>query len=363
MTKERITIGLDLGYSYTKIVGDNNKKTIFPSFAVESSTSVFQSTGVMVEKKPFNSKQALRNLQVTYNGVDYYVGRSALNQSRNADSLLTSGRVGTEQELILGLTAIALISSSDDISVDGLMLGLPISEMNMLGNKLKTMYSGIHSVKLTNIQNGQSVEKKIYIDDVRVIQQSVAALYSEVFDLKGKPKTDKRRPELREEVGIIDIGYRTTDFVVAEQLSLKNHLSDTLEIGISNVHEEVRRVLKQKYNFERNLSQIEKYVQKKKIVLDGRNIDLTRNINDAKKAVASQIATEIKNSWRDDVREFSTILLVGGGSVALGASLIQEFTAQAEVIDDAQMANAKGYLAFYKAQKNLEEKRQTQQTS
>jgi plasmid segregation protein ParM len=355
---ELLDVGLDLGFSYVKAVANNNTQVVFKSLATPTSTQLFGNTGVGVDEEgDFDPKSAKNNLEVHYGDKKFYVGNYALEQSRNADSLITSDRVGTIQELILGLTAIGLISNTKNIEVSGLMLGLPITELKM-AEKLKNVFSGTHKIKLHDRVNGSTTKKVINIKNVSVIQQSVAALYSKVFNLSGNPKKDNAE-KMRGKVGIVDIGYRTTDLVGTKKLRLSNHLSDTMEIGISNVFEHIKSYLKSKYNFERNLSQIEEYVNMGYIMLDGEKVDLIPIIEKQKEKIIEQINNKIKTLWRDEIREFSALYLAGGGSVLLQKQLENKFSS-AELIEEPQMANAKGYLAYLNVQKNLEKKQKQQ---
>ncbi|MFW6009183.1 MAG: hypothetical protein ACOCP8_07980 [archaeon] len=340
---ERIRVGLDLGFSNIKSISNNGKEVVFNSLAVESSTKVFTSPAFSFNSKEgFDANSALHSLEVSYDGQDYYVGPYALEQSRNVDSLLTSERVGTKQEKILGLTAIGLLSTAQNVTVDALMLGLPVTEFS-LAEKLKKTFSGEHKIVLRNTTTGKEIEKNIVINKVNVMQQGVAVLYAEMFNLDGSINNTKTT-KLKAKVGTIEIGFRTTDLVVTKDLRFINPLSGTLELGVSNVYEHIKSYLKSKYNLQKNLSDIEEYVKQGYIFLDGQQINLKHEINSIIKIIVNQIENNIKTMWRDELREFSVIYLAGGGSILFENELKKRFP-NSVMVESAQMANAKGYLA------------------
>jgi len=341
---EFLEIGLDLGFSNVKAIANNGRKFVFPSIISETGTELFENMSVIGKsKKKFNAKNAVKNLKVEFGDEKYYIGQNAINQGRNVDNLLTNQRIGKESELILGLTAIGLLSTNDEIRVD-LMLGLPLTELD-LADKLKKLFKGTHKIDIYDNKRGSSISKKIIINSVKVIQQSVAALYSEVFHLNGAVNK-QRINELRDLVAIVDIGYRTTDLVVTKDLGFITRLSSTIEIGVSDIYRSLKQYLKNSdLNFDKNLAQIEEYVKKGYLILDGEKIDLTEQIEHYTNLVAEQLTTEIRNLWKDSLREFSGIYFVGGGSILLEEKLRKEFKSF-NILEEPQFSNAKGYLAY-----------------
>jgi plasmid segregation protein ParM len=71
-----ISIGLDIGYGYTKAVASNGKKIIFPSLVGEGFKR--QYGGLFFEHK-LNTD----NMHVEIDGTDYFIGKLASMESRN----------------------------------------------------------------------------------------------------------------------------------------------------------------------------------------------------------------------------------------------------------------------------------------
>ena len=347
---ELLEIGLDLGFSNVKAIANNGKKFVFPSIVSEVRSEIFPSMSVVGGKsKGFEPKKAVKKLKVEFNNEKYYIGKYAVDQGRNVDNLLTNQRIGDQSELILGLTAISLLSTSKEVRVD-LMLGLPLTELS-LADRVKKLFKGTHHIKVFDNKKGVSVEKTIIVNSIRVMQQSVAALYSELFNLNGTIKKEKVK-KLQDEVAIIDIGYRTTDLVVTKELGFINNLSSTIEIGVSDIFRNIKQYLKNSdLNFDKNLAQIEEYVQKGYLILDGKKINLEDQINHQIKVVTQQLTTEILNLWKDDLRGFSGIYLAGGGAILLEDTLKEHFD-RFSILEDPQFSNAKGYLSYLKVRKN-----------
>ena len=177
-----------------------------------------------------------------------------------------------------------------------------------------------------------------------VIPEALAAWYDDVIVEQGDEVTlDADR--LSVPVAIIDIGGRTTDFVVVKDQGVIHGSSGSLPCGMLDVKQQVADGIQERFDLER-LSEplIARAVEHQVVRLQGRDHDVSEWVEAAKREVVARIHAETRRQLGLGI-ELDRVLFVGGGTVALAAHIADWFPHQAIAAHPA-FANARGMLKY-----------------
>lgn len=320
-------IGIDLGFGFVKTT-NGEKEYIFPSVVGAGLDLTYRSELTMYV-------DPIQNLAVTVDGKKHFVGELAIRQSEIVSRSLNENHAQEKNTKVLLLTALALYvqGESEEFNV---VTGLPPSYY--LANKdiLADLIKGTHSITI-NI-DGKERKKVITVNNVKIIPQPMGTLFHKLFDSKG---VISDRELSRSKAGIIDVGFRTTDFSVVDKLEYIDKLSYSTATGMANVYAIIAEHLRNQYRIYKENYELEEIIQKGQIKVAGQVHSLEQIKKDVFEQVSAKILTEMNSIW--DIREMDIILLSGGGGKMLAEYLLPEL-GNATLIEDAQMANVNGYM-------------------
>ena len=182
--------------------------------------------------------------------------------------------------------------------------------------KLKEMIRGTHNITYHN-QNGEDETRQIQIEKIHVIPQPIGSIFNQIFDEQGN-LTNKALANSK--LGVVDIGFKTTDFSIFDHLQYIERGSSTMDTGISKCFSVIANKLRQESNINVELYRIFQFVESGMIKIKGKEY----NISNLKKRVythsAAAIAADLNRLWENDW-DIDSILLSGGGSVPLAEYL------------------------------------------
>ncbi|HAT4343448.1 ParM/StbA family protein [Clostridium perfringens] len=288
-------IGLDIGRGYVKGYSELNglqKKCMFKS--------------IIGEGRALNFADYEDPIMINFKNEDWFIGLLAEQESqtpiRNSkDSKITE----TAQTLIAA--ALSQLVVEEEVKI---MLGVPYKSFrkSVLEEILET-YKG-KEVKVKDKINGGT--KEIKIVDIMIFRESDAALYWQVRDNKSNNKP----------VGLVSIGFRSTEMSYFDKgLKFNDKKSDTLEFGNRSVMNNVKDKLL-------NMG----------IIKDINEIDTSNDYEDMKKSAYALASENIEQQIEDKWVNLSEMDIYIAGGTALNMKFDNKF----KVIEDAQMATAKG---------------------
>jgi plasmid segregation protein ParM len=319
-------IAIDIGYGFVKLLS-GQQAIRFPSVVGRGRELNYLS--------PLSkNNQPLDNLQVNINGQNYFVGNLAIRQSELASRSLEQNRVVDPNAKILLLTAIGLLSQWEDQKFN-LVTGLPTSYYANYGKEWIRELTGQYNIGIR--QNGQMKQKKVSLREVCVIPQPFGTLYDQMLNTIGNTINQELSEMI---VGIVDIGFKTTDYAVADKLEFIEHLSSSTSTGLANVHRLLANYLQKNFNLEKQDYELDEIVEEAAVRVAGKTQDLSTARNEFFTEIARKIINEISSRW--DYRQFDIILLTGGGGEALAQYIIPHFPNMV-LVDNAQYANARGF--------------------
>jgi plasmid segregation protein ParM len=177
-----------------------------------------------------------------------------------------------------------------------------------------------------------------------VIPEALAAWYDHVIDEQGGEVT-LAEERLGAPVAVVDIGGRTTDYVVVADQAVVHDASGSLRCGLLDVKRQVGEGIRAKYDLEViGERTVEQAVQKGRVRLYGQDQDVSAQVREAKQQVLERIHAETRRQLGLGA-ELDRVLFVGGGTVALAEHVRDWFPNQA-VAEHPAFANARGMLKY-----------------
>lgn len=287
-------IGLDIGRGYVKgytEINEEKKECLFKSVIGEGRNIEFS-----LYKDP---------IMIQFENEDWFVGLLAEKESQ---TLIRNSKDSKTTHTVKVLMAAALneLAVEDNVKI---MLGVPYKSFRRsVLNDVIEEYKGA-TIEVKDKINGGT--KKVKIIDINIYREGDAALYWELRD-----------KEINKAVGLVSIGFRTTELSFFEKdLVFNDKKSDTIEFGNRSVMNNVKDKLLENG-----------------VIKDLNEIDTSNDYEELKKKAYS-IATEnveqqIEDKW---VNLDEMDIYIAGGT-----SLNMDFDKRFKRVKDAQSATAKG---------------------
>ncbi len=326
-------VGIDVGFGFTKAYNGKNS-VIFKSLIGDATDIQFRSL--------LGDEASTSSLHITLDDKSYFLGSYAELQSNIREFTLDQDKLLEDFVKILAITAAGLVT--DTSAPINVVSGLPVGYLKRDSKRLKDMIHGVHEITFHH-GNGQNETKRIHIDKIHVIPQPIGSIFNLIFDEQGKIK-DKSLA--KQKLGVVDIGFKTTDFSIFDHLQYIERGSSTMDTGISKCFSVIANKLRQESNLSIELYRMYKFIESGMIKIRGKEY----NISNLKKRVyghaASAIASDLNRLWENDW-DIDSIILSGGGSIELAEYLSPNIDGNVIPIGrgiDARFNNVQGYCKF-----------------
>lgn len=322
-TSPPVIRAIDLGWGYCKyskadLVDETITYHSFPSLAPRAANSDL--AGSLLGGRD--------TVRVTVSGTDYEVGPDTSDlDSSDSSRNLNNGYVYSDQYMAVYLGALHYMGESQ---IDLLVCGLPVSNMQA-APKLKEILEGEFEV-----QPGQMVKVK----EVLVIPQPLGGLYY----CLGKSKEIDGLEDMKEETNLIlDIGFLTFDFLLANGTKVIENRSGATNGGVSKVLRSVAESVSKKFGINySNLSALDKGLRKRKIKIAGEVESLDEHIKATRDVLESSV-TYCKNI-SGEAGDIDNIIVLGGGATIYRKTIELAYPKHSiVVVEDAQLCNVQGF--------------------
>jgi len=338
-------VAVDLGYGFVKAISSSGKRVIFPSLVGKGYDRGI--TNILGD-----TPNDIFNMHVNITGEDYFVGELA-NESRSLSRIFERERFNHLYTHILLNTAIQLVTDGRGGSVN-LSTGLPLDFYQAQAKDFQSSIIGIQSH--IDWKSGLlfEVAKQVNIERALVFPQGASAIFSALINHDGK-FTYPHFMHQGSLIGLIDIGFRTTDFVVVEiqengSFVPKAKLSGTVDDGVNNLYRDIRQAYKtQTGGADLSEHYISRILKDERLMYKGNKIDFSQIIQSSKKSIATNIVDRLKNVWAEESDLFDAIFLAGGGGELFEPYIQPHFDNRLLKITESQFANTIGYLRLGKA--------------
>ncbi|MZK53308.1 ParM/StbA family protein [Clostridium beijerinckii] len=287
-------LGIDVGYSNTKIYSKEGSD-IFLSTMEEGTNEV--------------NKKAIK---IEYKNKEYTIGE------KTGKFSVDLNKIKDETFILCLYTAIAR-QMKDTVADIELVTGLPAEYFK---SQKQELINSLEGTTVNLVINDEP--KRFTIKKVLVFPQSAGLFILNPQNFEGNDNI------------VIDIGGLTVDVSVFDSYTLKK--PGTYELGMLKLYDKVVQALKSEpYSVSYDLLAAEKIINTKKIIKDGKSMDVADLINKILRDHTDLIIRTVKNGFS----EYDTCIrnFVGGGAYMLKDYL------PVEVKKDDIYTNAK---AFYK---------------
>lgn len=306
-------VAVDVGYGYTKAVMPGKQVCFASAVAPAPADDLRGALGRAVE------------MPLVIDGERRVVGEAALAVGGQRP-WATDAAARADYVRLVAASLVRLGVPAGDVQ---LYVGVPLGYYREQREPLRALLEG-RTIRAG--QDGGAIAQ-YRIVSVRVLPQGLGAYATAVHD----------HPDLRRQpVGVVDIGYRTTDFVIVRHgpAGAEPVKYGSTDIGVQAVADYCRARLREQ-GVPADVGRVEQTLEAPEpvIVYRGRRYELP--VAEAEKAVADRIAEAVQHAWADDLDYLHAVLLTGGG----GRKLHAHFSwPHKRVPADPLYANARGYL-------------------
>ena len=320
-----IPVGLDDGYAYTKVALPDDRLVVIPSRARVGQAGVTWIHQGQQRIFEYETEDTLYAVGTVDGAPTHFEGYpwSGLNRAIAQHALQEAGLAGRTVHAVSGLPVSAFYRKSGE------------RRHETITKKQESLKQSVRPI---------SDALPVGIAFHEVIPEALAAWYDAVIVEKaGEALLDET--QLSVPVAIVDIGGRTTDYVVVKDQGILHASSGSLQCGMLDVKQRVAEGIQERFDLE-NLSEqlIAQAVEQKIVRLQGKDHDVTALVDAAKREVVERIHAETRRQLGLGV-ELDRILFVGGGTMALAEHIANWFPHQA-IAKHPAFANARGMLKY-----------------
>ncbi len=329
-------VAIDIGYGFVKAMNEKGVTTRFPSVvAIDRSTKMrnilkFQDEDYTVR---------IWDTADTAQYKSYLVGDAAMVGGSGIRTWEDKAVENTNLQTLIA-TAAALLCGDEEID---LAVGLPLTYYRAQKDEVTELLRQMN----VQVAIGEQQAKQVKIRSVYVFPQGAGAYYAACLTIDG----EVRNPHLvNSPVGLIDIGYRTTDILVMAKgkkgLMPREDLSGGIDLGMKHAYHMIQDDVEELVNKTVDFFAIEKAIlwDKGKFLHKGLEISLKEYEFAAYEELAQQISAKVKMRWGDELDGLSAVIVAGGGGESLEPYLKLAFPSLIK-IENAAFANVEGFLA------------------
>lgn len=321
---------IDVGYGNTKFVslvtGAEIQCGVFPSLAPQASTGPDLAAGLM---------QRRNTIVVDVDGVKYEVGKDA-----NLAQDSTHGRV-LDPDYSMSDPHMALIRGAlyymGQPTIDLLILGLPVNTFERYNVELAARVIGRHPVPFRD-REGRVTAREVEVKNCRVIPQPIGAFFDH------STKTSKYKEMRSQKNLLIDIGFYTLDWLVADGVKMINSRSGAHNGGMSAILRTMADAIGSDIGEQiSDFSSIEEAIRTgQDPVFYGKPYDISPFRKQAI-AKAEQFVSVMVNKVGSAL-DISNIILAGGGSAFFEAIIADKYPKHDIITTpDPVFANVRGF--------------------
>ena len=320
-----IPVGLDDGYAFTKIALPDGRLLAIPSRARVGQSGVTWIHEAEQRISEYETEDTVYSVGALDGSPTHFEGYpwSGLNRSVVQHALQQAGLAGKSVHAVSGLPVSTFYRKSGE-------------------HRQETIARKRDSLKQTVRPLSGALPAGIAFHGV--IPEALAAWYDYVIvELEDGVTLDADRVSVP--VAIVDIGGRTTDYVVVKDQGILHASSGSLQCGMLNVKQSVADGIQERFDLETLSEQlVSQAVEHKTVRLQGKEHDVAALVEAAMREVVERIHDETRRQLGLGI-ELDRVLFVGGGAVALSKHIANWFPHQA-IAEHPAFANARGMLKY-----------------
>jgi plasmid segregation protein ParM len=327
-----ITIGLDIGYGVTKAVTDDQVLT-FPSVMGHAREIKFQQDEI-ARRHPGD--------QINDDEGSWFIGDLALSQLPPGELLRLRGRTANEAtmgnafRLRLAKAAIGKLMQglwNGDIVHIRVATGLPTDHLRDAA-ELKTSLLGQHLIKT------DTADLIANVTEVMVMPQPYGTIYAATLTETG----EINRQHAYRRTGVCDVGTYTVDLALDDEGEFVDAESGSVESGVYTAQERIAAALERDYREKMPFKIVEEVLRTGVFHANGQPVDYHEVVEEALAPLRSATLNLISEKWQRGT--IVDVIYLSGGGAELVVNEVREAYPQTQMVQDAQIANARGYLNY-----------------
>ena len=319
------SIGLDDGYAFTKVALPDGRLIAIPSRALIGRANVTWLNGSEQRVFEYETDDTVFAVGEVDGEPTHFDGYpfSGLNRAIVQHALHEAGLAGRSVHAVSGLP------------VSSFYLKDGSQRLEVVERKQASLKQPVQAV-----DGRQSAAIAFH----EVIPEALAAWYDHIIsDTNEGVQLESER--LGVPVAVVDIGGRTTDFVVVADQAVRHNSSGSLRCGLLDLKRQVADAIRGRFDLEELSERVtEDAVRHGSVRLFGKNHDVADQVRDARRQLVERLHAETQRQLGRGA-ELERILFVGGGAVALADDIRDWFPNQA-IAPHPAFANARGMLKY-----------------
>lgn len=311
--------GIDIGFGDVKIFYTDGNESIQLKFP--TAVKIADEFGNVNFDGDFGSYDTYE-----YQGEKYIVGNDAVRE----------GQYTRSKSFLMKYSAILLSHALKVANINpaaigiGLPLGFYSAEKEILQKTIKDA-----------VVNGQRLD----FFNLSVFPQGVACVTDYFHNFTD---ASQAAPTLM----VMDVGYNTIDIVVIDKGKLDTQKTEMLEKqGVSIIVEQVRKLLKEKFNLEPSIQTAKEVFISKSIKIFSEQISLKDECDLIVTRYLDNLMNRITDNWGSFLYDADAIILAGGGAHYIDANYKPNFVK----LKDPEFSNARGYCRGVYVEKPVKE--------
>ena len=330
MDDQPARLGLDVGFGDVKLAWfpDKLRTITFPAVLGRAEEP---SSGQRLNLGLGGRRRRIQTLE--YRGHAYFVGEGVIIESRLGGTRQNAERIGSEEERVLMLAALARAGIHEALIVTG----LPVLWWDRRRDLVRS-WRGEH--RLTVDGKAQTIT----VREVRPVWQPLGSFYARFLGDDGAALSEEQT--LRAGFGIVDIGFNTTDLSGLHNLQPIPRWSGGVRIGVRDALDVLSASIEARYGVRRPLAELAVALRSgQPLTIYRETVDLKALASSALTSLAQEIVGETTRQWGQADR-FYSVLVSGGGAALIGKAVAAAFPRNAEILPRPALANAIGFARF-----------------
>lgn len=313
-------ISLDIGNGFTK--------------ALSATRSVSFASVAATEQGPiqFDGFNSADDLVIEFEGTRYAIGETAWKLGRMRITQMDRSRVGSDFYKVLFAAALAQVAPQS--SAPHVVFSLPVSWYSDR-ETVKAKMAGQYKV----CYGGSAFTYEIDADHIRIVPEGFGTVAQLVLNDKGEI-TNRQLADGR--IGVVDVGTKTTDLILFDELEIIPTKSDGLETALDDVWLMMGEDISRNYGRSLEPHEVDRAMHEESFKHRGKLVDISKATERACTALARAISGKIASLWSGG-DEVDNIMLSGGGSPFVAPYLDFEHKF---LVDDGYMANCRGAYRY-----------------
>ncbi len=325
-------LGLDDGYAFTKVALPDGRLLAIPSRA-----RIGQSGVTWIRAAPqcvfeYHTEGTTYSVGAVDGDPTHFDGYpiSGMNRAIVQHAMQQAGLSGQSVHVVSGLPVGAFYRNDGQ------------QRQRSIQNKRDSLKLAVEPVSTVGASHNESLKVSVAFHEV--IPEALAAWYDYLIVTSDDGVTlDADR--LSAPIAIVDIGGRTTDYVVVQNQGVIHGSSGSLNRGMLNVKAQVANGIQVQFDLD-NIGELRlsEALESHRVRLHDKDHDVSALVIAAKRELVERLYAETRRQLGQGA-ELDRILFVGGGSVALAPDIADWFPNQ-QIADHPAFANARGMLKY-----------------